>query len=208
MGSLIITSTKPNDDFFCAKSWLKFGADVRNMSVKDGSKVRIKTMLEYASQSEDDVIGIFNSDIFLVPDEAHLRLWDSVIEVAKHEFVYLNRCDMPECKMEKYGHDAFLFPKYLAGFIVPNTPLEFKMGEPFWDNWLPYEVWKTTNLAMCCVNRPLIYHTSHRKLWSNDAWRAMAKVYQDKDEEFQTGHDLISMTMAMSIRYKQKTLLL
>lgn len=103
---------------------------------------------------------LINSDIAIYGDQ---KLITDALE-AKKPFVGIrhNWIENPgDCEREAWGIDAFLlFPEQIKTF----PDLDFAIGCPFWDYWVPYHL-EQNQIDFDWLGEPYFYHQDHAKYW-------------------------------------------
>lgn len=125
----------------------------------------------------DEPTLLINSDIS-IKDE-NLSLWNPEDKVLKLGIRYDYYANRPQRKFyQKYGIDAFL----ILPEMVPLIPdLDFCVGCPGWDFWLPYHLWSQHDYEIKVVKGSLL-HEFHTIGWAKsdqDSYRdRMTKHYK------------------------------
>lgn len=127
-------------------------------------------LLAYFAQSDSQICGIVNSDIFLLKKEFYSFLKKEVV----HSFVYGSRVDVEtitKLNGEWYmlGFDYFFFNKKLI-FHYPIT--NFLIGLPMWDYWavlIPIYL----GIPVKKVITPHAYHIIHKTNWERKTWQVL-----------------------------------
>ena len=103
---------------------------------------------------------LINSDISI--KDNNLSLWNAepgVLKIGIRQDYYPNK---PKKYLQKYGIDAFL----ILPEMVPLIPdLDFCVGCPGWDFWLPYHLWSQHNYEIKVVSCDFL-HELHPIGWS------------------------------------------
>lgn len=201
----IVTSIAPvriERQQYCVQTWLKHTQDI--VSINTAQEIEqlqshfpmlsfrigdTSTSFSKATPKLTELIKVadiptllINSDISI--EDNHLNLWNpepNTLKVGVRHDYFPNR---PYRKYyQKYGIDAFL----ILPEIVPLVPdLDFCVGCPGWDFWLPYHLWSQYNYEIKVIPGSLL-HEFHTIGW--------AQSDQDAYRERMTHHYKITPTM-------------
>lgn len=195
-GLVAVTSLSPNRfqrQTICLDSWRKLGLEIIAVNSQDEidsmrklypvakwiptecqGHPRINSLIEVAA-SENTAILIINADIEIYGDQS--RLLESVASRKNLIGIRHNYDSQPgESTIEPWGLDAFtVYPEQVAS--IPRV--EFTIGKPMWDYWLP---WEFEKLGECdWITEPYFFHRSHPVAWSQaectSAHEAFAKQF-------------------------------
>lgn len=197
---IAVTSLSPNRferQLICLDSWRKLGLEIIAVNSQDEIDSmrelypvakwiptecqgfpRINSLIDVAA-SEHTAILIINADIEIYGDQS--RLLESVASRKNAIGIRHNYESQPgESTIEPWGLDAFtVHPEQVAS--IPRV--EFVIGKPMWDYWLP---WEFEKLGECdWISEPYFFHRSHPVAWSQaectSAHVAFAKQFGPMD---------------------------
>ena len=204
-GLTIATSIAPGQlakQVNAIKSWIKLGFDVVSINCKEeietlkGAFPNIRfiqakrdarnilgrpfiyfdDILEYLMQTDSEICGIINSDVYLAGDE---NIVSFIRSQAKNSLVYGARTEVDSLEnmsgqVYEKGFDFFFFDKSLISHFPKS---DFCIGATWWDYWMPL----IPILAGCPVKKlvsPFAYHVRHPYKWDEKQWFLMAgKIY-------------------------------
>lgn len=136
--------------------------------------VGIKSLLDFAKDSEDEYICLINSDIILIDSENALP---EIIRKQPTEATIVKRRDfnndINKNKLFEYGIDVFFIHKNYLHLIKDDN---FALGICWWDYTVPYSLIKggiTVNL----LKEPFAYHRIHNIQYSSESWASLARVF-------------------------------
>jgi glycosyltransferase involved in cell wall biosynthesis/radical SAM superfamily enzyme YgiQ (UPF0313 family)/ADP-heptose:LPS heptosyltransferase/ubiquinone/menaquinone biosynthesis C-methylase UbiE len=163
-----LKGTFPNVRFIQAKR------DARNILGRPF--VYFDDILEYLRQTDSEICGIVNSDIYLSGDE---NVVSFIRSQAKNSLVYGARTEVDSLEnlsgtAYQCGFDFFFFDKSMISHFPKS---DFCIGAPWWDYWMPVIL----VLAGCPVKKlisPFAYHVRHPCKWDLKQWFLMGgKLY-------------------------------
>jgi hypothetical protein len=136
---------------------------------------RINTLLDVATSLQTPIL-LINADIEIYGDQS--RLVDLVSQRKSAVGVRHNYDDHPgDAKVEPWGIDAFLvYPDQVAKLSKVN----FSIGKPMWDYWLPWELEKISKLEW--ITAPYFFHKSHELAWNAVECESAHKDFADQFE--------------------------
>jgi hypothetical protein len=151
------------------------------------SKPHLPRMSEILKQADDDAILILNSDIMVEGSpEVILREWseddpDTLVVGIRRD----HRRGRPQATLNPYGIDAFRLTAHLVADL--ETDLEFAIGVPGWDYWIPWKLWqerKSIRVAHCNL-----MHEMHDLGYPREAIRT---AYQILEREYRMPHTVFT----------------
>lgn len=142
--------------------------------VYDKPVVGLKSLLDFASTSEDEHICLINSDIIL--DDSH-NVLPSIIHKQPSEATIVKRRDfnndINRNRVFEYGIDVFFIHKNYLHLIKDNN---FALGICWWDYTVPYSLIKS-GIRVNLLKEPLAYHRIHNTQYSHESWFNLARVF-------------------------------
>jgi glycosyltransferase involved in cell wall biosynthesis/ADP-heptose:LPS heptosyltransferase/tetratricopeptide (TPR) repeat protein/ubiquinone/menaquinone biosynthesis C-methylase UbiE len=217
------------------ESWIKLGFDVVSLNCKDEIEtlkgvfpnvrfiqtkrdargiigrpfVYLDDILEYLKQTDSEIYGIVNSDIYLSGDE---NVVSFIRSQAKNSLVYGARTEIDSLAnlngpVYERGFDFFFFDKSLISHFPKS---DFCIGATWWDYWMPIIL----ILAGCPVKKlvsPFAYHVTHPYKWDEKQWFLMAgkfheylreRICERIDSKSLTGHwDLLARMLSTHVHF-------
>jgi hypothetical protein len=85
-----------------------------------------------------------------------------------------------------HGFDAMLFDTSFIRQLKINSA--FRMGEPWWDYWLPY-AFQAAGSKIKKFDCPVLTHAYHTPIWNGDSHVRLAQLFSAEFERFRTIHD-------------------
>ena len=205
IGLTVATSIAPSQlakQVNAIESWIKLGFDVVSINGKEEIEtlkgafpnvrfiqakrdarnilgrpfVYFDDILEYLKQTDSEICGIVNSDIYLSGDE---NVVSFIRSQAKNSLVYGARTEVDSLEnlsgqVYQKGFDFFFFDKSLISHFPKS---DFCIGATWWDYWMPVIL----VLAGCPVKKlvsPFAYHVRHPYKWDEKQWFLMGvKLY-------------------------------
>lgn len=150
-------------------------------------KPYLPRMSEIMKQADDDAILILNSDIMIDGSpEAILREWsetdpDVLVLGIRRD----HRRGRTQAILNPYGIDAFRLTAHLVADL--ETDLEFAIGVPGWDYWIPWKLWqegKNIRVANCHL-----LHEMHDLGYPREAIRT---AYELLEREYRMPHTVFT----------------
>lgn len=122
---------------------------------------RINRLLDVCASEECPTL-LINADIEIYGDQSRLL---QLVDQRKNAIGIRHNYDLHpgDASIEQWGLDAFLvYPEQIARL----TRVDFAIGKPMWDYWLPFELEK---IGGDCewITEPYFFHQSHPVAWSD-----------------------------------------
>jgi hypothetical protein len=151
------------------------------------SKPYLPRLSEIMKQADDDAILILNSDIMIAGSpELILQEWseedpDVLVVGIRRD----HRRGRTQAILNPYGIDAFRLTADLVADL--ETDLEFAIGVPGWDYWIPWKLWqegKNIRVANCHL-----MHEMHDLGYPREAIRT---AYELLEREYRMPHTVFT----------------
>lgn len=136
--------------------------------------VGLKSLLDFANESDDEHICLINSDIILddssnvLPSIIHKQPSEATI-VKRRDF----HNDINRNRVFEYGIDVFFIHKNYLHLIKDNN---FALGICWWDYTVPYSLIKS-GIRVNLLKEPFAYHRMHNVQYSHESWFSLARVF-------------------------------
>ena len=136
---------------------------------------RINTLLDVATSLQTPIL-LINADIEIYGDQSRLLDLVSQRKIAvgiRHNY----ELHPGIATIEKWGLDAFVvYPEQVDRLSKVN----FSIGKPMWDYWLPWEMQKLHELNL--IDEPYFFHRSHELAWTEQECSLAHQYFASKFE--------------------------
>lgn len=167
----------------CAEETQKI-AGVQVIAVNGSEKkLPLSTILQAIEKSGAPFAGVINADckfITRLDSESLRRDAASSIILAERIDVDSNGTPVPH---RPYGFDAMIFDTSFIRKLKTNDA--FRIGEPWWDFWLPY-AFQEAGATIKKFDCPILIHEHHPTNWNRTSHTRLAHQFSAEFERFRT----------------------
>lgn len=138
-------------------------------------KLPLSAILRTIKKTGVPFAGLINADCkFLVPVDV-----DAIERAAKDSIILAERIDVDAhgapALFRAFGFDAMFFDTSAIDRLKVHDA--FKIGEPWWDYWLP-NAFQAAGYQIKKLDCPALSHEVHSSKWTNESWERMATLFK------------------------------